>query len=122
MRLLCKDKLPLRTYTRGEGYYDESGDWVTASTFKSCTLICCIQPQLNSRRRAVTFRGVEVYDYITARTSQFLQTADEHTNQEADRVQINGNWYEVVECEQWWAARRLSHYEAVLVEIPKGLE
>jgi len=120
--MIWKDQVTLYQTAAGEGYYDEDGEWIKASNFVESTLFCCIQPEFRSRKRAIMHRGVAVYDYITLHTKGYIQTADEHTNQEADRVEINGKLYEVAECEQWWAARRLSHYEATLVEVPEGLE
>ncbi|MCL1987423.1 MAG: hypothetical protein FWG64_05565 [Firmicutes bacterium] len=60
-------------------------------------------------------------EHTTTRLTSFGRTklfsADEHTNQQADRLLYKGFWYECTSCVEW-DHTKLAHFKAEWVQIP----
>lgn len=102
------------------GYYDDNMDWVEVFPEGVC-FECSIQPDLQGHTRVVEASGARSEDFLCIFTTRELKTSDEgkvvagSQGQPADKVVIDGDNYVVFHVLKWRAARKLSHYNALLI-------
>lgn len=117
MRLL--NKHPATLYRHSEGEWSLDGTWNEGS-LESTEIRGNFQPSF----RGGTFQkvlpsGVQHKDMSTFYTKTLLKTGDDNTKTNADYLTVFGKHYEVFEVDPWYAADRLSHYQALLIRRDK---
>lgn len=96
----------------GQGGYDSQGMFVpgTSQTF---TIIASIQP-LNGREMQMLSEGSRARETFKVYTDTKLRTVSEQGSYAADRVEINGEWFEVMSVIDWSHHLALTHYKIIV--------
>lgn len=119
MRIIKKNTANL--YRPSSGEYDSDMNWEVVLG-DPVPFSCSIQPDLQGHTRVVETSGARSEDFICIFTTTLLQSSDEgeivtdSQGQPADIVEIDEENYIVFHVLPWRAARRLSHYNALLIK------
>lgn len=118
MRLLSKTPAILHRHT-GNGYYTEDGDWEEGGV-KTSNIRCSFQPAFRSGIYQKTLPdGIHQKDCRSVYTRTELITGSEKEVINSDYLTVNGHEYEVYEVQEWFAANKLTHYQALVIRRDK---
>lgn len=118
MRLLNKTQITLKRHY-GDGYWLDDGTWVEGG-LQSTTIRGSVQPAFKSGIYQKTLpEGVRQKDCRDVYTKTELIEGSEKEQINSDYLVINGLEYEVYEVQEWWGAKGLSHYNALVIRRDK---
>lgn len=120
MDLLSTNKVGVTRTKSGTGRIDKvTREWVTGEDKTTFSLSCSLQP-LRQKDRHLVPDGIRTSDcYVILSRGELLEV-DEHRNQEADVVNVDGLAYEVVDVQDWSRFSLTSgHYRCIIVRIDK---
>lgn len=113
-----QDFTVLRADPADEGYYDDNGDWIEGdNTTAQFDIQGSLQPITGNDLQLLP-DGLKRTDVRKLYTKTELRSINDDTEQEADKITIDGSDYEVHSVEKW-VGRRLQHYKVLLVKEEK---
>ena len=96
----------------GQGGYDSQGMFVPG-TYQTFTITASVQP-LNGREMQFLSEGTRNRETFKVYTDMKLRPVSERGSQSADRVEINGEWFEVISVIDWSHHLALTHYKVIV--------